>query len=106
MEQVSKLPLLTVLQGWHYWVPEDILRDKYDDDLTDDCITNISKILSKKKDILIIGCSGGGYNAYKLCKQILMASDYVPQITVIDKHKSKMDIGILALCLLQFYSLT
>ena len=84
VDEVSKLSLLKVLQEGYYWPIETLYNDANYHDLTKNCISDISYILKKKNNILIIGCSGGGYNTYQLCKEILVTSDFVPQITVID----------------------
>ena len=96
VQEVSKLSLLQVLQSRFCWPSEILLKDEYEDDLTNKCMNNIATLLQRKKRILIIGCSGGGYSTYKLCEKILLRSYCLPKITVIDRSENKIAIGILA----------
>ena len=78
-----------------YWPIHNLINDKYSDDLTSDCINQISKYLNKEnnKNILVVGCSGGGYNTALMCKAIVDNNSDVC-VTVIDRFKPKIDTGI------------
>ena len=87
-----------------YWPSDSLINDQYSDDLTSDCINQISKYLNKEnnKKILVVGCSGGGYNTALMCKAIV-ENNTDACVTVIDRLKSKIDIGILLIiCLILF----
>lgn len=87
-----------------YWPIHNLINDKYSDDLTSDCINQLSKYLNKekRKNILVVGCSGGGYNTILMCKAIVNNNSDVC-VTVIDRLKSKIDIGILLIICLTLF---
>jgi len=94
MKKVSDMSYIDVLTSEYRWPMENIFEDIYDDDISAACISDISLLLSNKKNILIIGCTGGGFNTFELCKDIMCKSLYTPQITVIDRNDQKNIIGI------------
>jgi hypothetical protein len=97
MSSVAQMSFMEVLKSEYCWPLESLYNDEYDDDISKDCISSISQLLFEKKNILIIGCNGGGYNTFQLCYKIIEESIYAPQITVIDKCKHKVSIGIIEL---------
>ena len=93
-QKVSKMSLIEVLQEECLWPVEILHKDNYFDDITKNCMNDIGKLLRNNKRILIIGCAGGGYNTFQLCKTIIDSNHFVPKITVIDRKKQKIRIGI------------
>jgi len=78
-----------------WWPSNELINDQYEDDLTTDCISQIANFINTKKfkSILFVGCSGGGYNTYLLCKEIITLSCDDICITVIDRKQSKIETG-------------
>jgi len=71
-----------------------LLEDRYEDDLTEECISDIAQFIQKEgfKNILFVGCCGGGYNTFQLCEAIKKLSEEVV-ISVIDRNHNKISIG-------------